>query len=258
MEYTQLVKGLNINYKETGEGTQLVFLHGWGSSLQVFDQIQQHFEKDFHVFSIDLPGFGKSDEPKDVWGVDEYTQFIEEFFRIKNISNPILAGHSYGGRISILYASRNPVSKLILIDSAGIKPTRSLEYYLKVYSFKFVRKTLPIVVGATKANEIVDQYRKKAGSSDYQSASPMMRQVLVKSVNEDLKKFMPLIKAPSLLIWGENDTATPVSDGETMEKLIPNAGLVVLKGVGHFSFIEKLGEFLIILDNFLQADKKKH
>lgn len=84
----------------------------------------------------------------------------------------------------------------------------------------------------------------------------MMRQVLVKSVNEDLKIEMPKIKTPTLLVWGENDTATPVSDAKIMEKLIPNAGLVILKNAGHFSFVEKLGEFLIILNNFLQPDKK--
>jgi pimeloyl-ACP methyl ester carboxylesterase len=258
MEYTQLVKGLNINYTETGEGKTMVLLHGWGSSLQVFEKIQQYFEPNFHVIAIDLPGFGKCEEPKEVWGVEEYTQFIEEFFRVKNISNPILAGHSYGGRISILYSSRNPVLKLILLDSAGIKPSRSLEYYIKVYSFKAARKTLPFLVGRSKAQEITEGYRKKAGSTDYNNASGIMRQILVKSVNEDLKRVMPLIKAPTLLIWGENDTATPVGDGQTMEKLIPNAGLVVLKNVGHFSFIEKLHEFLIILDNFLQADKKNN
>ncbi|MDP9079417.1 MAG: alpha/beta hydrolase [Bacteroidota bacterium] len=256
MEQTQLVKGLNINFNETGEGKPLVFLHGWGSNLQAFTKIQEHFTPNFHIFAIDLPGFGKSQEPNEVWGVEEYTQFIEEFFRVKNISNPILAGHSYGGRISILYASRNPVLKLILLDSAGIKPSRSLEYYIKVYSYKAAKKALPLFVGNNKAQEIMESYRKTAGSSDYNNASGVMRNILVKSVNEDLKHVMPSIKAPTLLIWGENDTATPVSDGQTMEKLIPNAGLVVLKNAGHFSFVEKLHEFLIILDNFLQADKK--
>jgi pimeloyl-ACP methyl ester carboxylesterase len=258
MEQTQLVKGLNINFKETGEGKPLVFLHGWGSNLQAFTKVQEYFETDFHVFAIDLPGFGKSQEPNEVWGVEEYTQFIEEFFRTKNIINPILAGHSYGGRISILFSSRNPVLKLILLDSAGIKPCRSLEYYVKVYSFKAARKTLPLFVGKSKANEIIEGYRKTAGSIDYNNASGIMRQVLVKSVNEDLKSVMPNIKAPTLLIWGENDTATPVSDAKTMEQLIPNAGLVVLKNAGHFAFVEKLQEFLIILNNFLQADKKNN
>src|ERR1700749_4171809 len=133
MEQTQLIKGLNINFREEGEGKPLVFLHGWGSNLQAFTRVQDYFKDEFHTFAIDLPGMGKSQEPNEVWGVEDYTQFIEEFFKVKGITNPILAGHSYGGRVSILFSSRNPVNKLVLLDSAGIKPTRSLDYYLKVY-----------------------------------------------------------------------------------------------------------------------------
>jgi len=257
MEQTLLVKGLEINYKETGEGYPLVLLHGWGSNLQAFTRVQQQFENNFRVISIDLPGFGESDEPKEVWGVEGYVDFLEEFFKLKGITNPILGGHSHGGRVSILYASRNPVHKLLLIDAAGIKPKRKLKYYFKVYSFKLAKKILPLLLGKTKGQEMINNYRKTAGSTDYNAASAMMRQIMVKCVNADLKSVMPKIQAPTLLVWGENDTATPLSDGQTMEKLIPNAGLVVLKGVGHFSFIEKLGEFLIILDNFLTPDKKK-
>ena len=256
MEQTQVIKGLTVNFNETGAGKPVVLLHGWGSNLQAFTRVQENLESNFHVISVDLPGFGKSQEPNEVWGVYEYTEFIEEFLRVKNISNPILAGHSYGGRISIVYSSRNPVQKLILLDSAGIKPTRPLSYYIRIYTYKFVKAILPYLVGRTKANELIENYRKQQGSSDYKSASAIMRQVLVKSVNEDLKVEMPKIKAPTLLVWGENDTATPVSDAKIMEKLIPNAGLVVLKNAGHFAFVEKLGEFLIILNNFLEPDKR--
>jgi len=256
MEHTQIVKSLKINYKETGTGPVFVLLHGWGSSLDVFNQVGLYFQNDFRVIAIDLPGFGKSEAPNEVWGVLDYTDFIEEFFRLKGIENPILAGHSFGGRISIVYASRNPVSKLMLLDSAGIKPKRKLNYYIKVYSYKLVRKTLPFLVGAKKAEEILESYRKKVGSSDYKNASGIIRQIMVKVVNEDLKHLMPKIKAPTLLIWGENDTATPVSDAKIMEKLIPGSGLVVLKNAGHFAFLDKMSEFLIILNSFLKNDKK--
>lgn len=256
MEHTQVVKSLQINYKESGTGPVFVLLHGWGSNLEVFNQVINHFQNDFRVIAIDLPGFGKSQSPNEVWGVLDYTDFIEEFFRLNGIQNPILAGHSFGGRISIVYASRNPVSKLLLLDSAGIKPKRKLSYYIKVYSYKLVRKTLPFVVGAKKAEEILYSYRKKVGSSDYQNSSGIIRQIMVKVVNEDLKHLMPKIKAPTLLIWGENDTATPVSDGKIMEKLIPGSGLVVLKNAGHFAFLDKMSEFLIILNSFLKNDKQ--
>ncbi len=256
MESTQIVNGLNINYKETGSGKYtLVLLHGWGSNLQAFTRVQQQFQEHFRVIAIDLPGFGKSQEPPAVWDVNDHTTFLEAFLKEKNVTNPILAGHSHGGRISISYAARNPVHKLILLDAAGIKPTRTLKYYIKVYSYKLMRKTLNLLLPAEKANAILDKYRKKSGSTDYQNASPMMRQVMVKVVNEDLRHLMPKITAPTLLVWGENDTATPLSHAKIMEKLIPNAGLVVFKNAGHFAFVEKLYEFLIVLDNFLANDK---
>lgn len=81
-----------------------------------------------------------------------------------------------------------------------------------------------------------------------------MQQILVKSVNEDVKWLMPQIKAPVLLVWGENDTATPVSNGQLMEKLMLDAGLVVLKNAGHFAYLDKYNEFIIIISNFLKKD----
>ncbi len=108
-----------------------------------------------------------------------------------------------------------------------------------------------------KSNFILEKYRKKSGSNDYQNAKGIMRQILVKVVNEDLSRKMPKIKAPTLLIWGENDTITPVKYGEIMERLIPNAGLVILKNAGHYSFLDKRYEFNIILNNFLEKEKNK-
>ena len=82
-----------------------------------------------------------------------------------------------------------------------------------------------------------------------------MRGTFVRVVNEDLKKFMPLISAPTLLVWGDKDTATPMRDARIMEKLIPDAGLVVFRGAGHYSFLERAAEFSIVINNFLHNDK---
>ena len=84
----------------------------------------------------------------------------------------------------------------------------------------------------------LEKLRVKFGSADYAAASPMMRQCLVKAVNEDLTHLLPGIKAPTLLVWGDRDTATPLRDGQQMEKAIPGAGLAVIPGTGHFSFVE--------------------
>ena len=81
----------------------------------------------------------------------------------------------------------------------------------------------------------------------------MMRAILSKVVNEDLKNVMPLIKAPTLLIWGENDTATPLKDAKIMEKIIPNAGLVSFPGCGHYSFLDNPMGFSAVLQSFLKS-----
>ena len=93
--------------------------------------------------------------------------------------------------------------------------------------------------------------RGKVGSADYKNASPVMRQTMVRALNEDLTPLLSGIRVPTLLIWGENDTATPLSDGQRMEKSIPDAGLVVLKGAGHFAFAERWGQCRRVLDAFI-------
>ena len=104
---------------------------------------------------------------------------------------------------------------------------------------------------------MIQARRAKAGSSDYNQASPMMRRVLSKVVNEDLCHLMPKITAPTLLFWGENDTATPLADAKKMEKLIPDAGLVTVAGAGHFSFLENTPLFLRVAESFLQKEINK-
>jgi pimeloyl-ACP methyl ester carboxylesterase len=155
--------------------------------------------------------------------------------------------------VAILFASRNPVAKVILVDAAGIKPKRSLKYYAKVYSFKVGKKFWQLVLEKEKAQKRIDEMRAKRGSSDYAGASPMMRAILSKVVNEDLTDRLPLITAPSLLIWGENDTATPLADAKKMVKLIPDAGLVSFPGCGHYSFLDNPVQFRAVLSSFLKS-----
>jgi len=189
--------------------------------------------------------------------VEEYTQMLEAFIKDENIEAPILIGHSFGGRVSILYASRNKTHKVILVDAAGIKPKRPLKYYLKVYSFKLWKKVLPLVIGKKQAEKTIESYRRKSGSADYNALTGIMRNIMVKVVNEDLKAVLPKIQCPVLLLWGKNDTATPLRDARIMEKLIPDAGLVVFDDAGHYSFLDKPYEFNTVLQNFLQDDIKR-
>ncbi|MDF2936762.1 MAG: alpha/beta hydrolase family protein [Paenibacillaceae bacterium] len=251
------IDGIDIEYTDSGSGLTVLLLHGWGANKESFSFVAESLEKHFRVVSLDFPGFGASGEPPVPWGVEEYCSFVEKFNAALDIKNPIIMGHSHGGRTAIRYASRNPVHKLILVDSAGIKPKRKLSYYIRVYSYKTAKHLLKLPGLRHKREQILERFRKSTGSEDYKQATPLMRQTLVKLVNEDLKAYLPKIQSPTLLIWGELDTATPLTHGKLMEKLIPNAGLVTLKGGGHWVYAQRPRETVIILNNFLESDKDK-
>lgn len=242
---------IDIAYSVEGEGDAVVMLHGWGCDKSIWKRSVEMLQRHFRVVAIDFAGFGKSDEPKSVWGVEEYTRSVEALLRELGVTCPTLIGHSFGGRVSILYASRNEVKRVVLTDAAGVKPRRSFGYYRKVYTYKLLKWALPLLIGDRKAQMLLDQRRAKSGSSDYNSATPMMRAILSKCVNEDLCGVMPRISAPVMLFWGDKDTATPISDAHRMAKLIPDAGLVVAEGAGHFAFLEQPELWHATLMNFL-------
>jgi pimeloyl-ACP methyl ester carboxylesterase len=253
MEKYVEIGSIKLHYEQTGEGAPIIIMHGWGCNTTTVASIAKVASQTHCVYNIDFPGFGKTNEPNGIWGVEEYTQLVEEFARRLNIESPSLLGHSFGGRVGILYASRNKVDKLILVDAAGVKPKRKLSYYVKVYSFKTAKNVAKLCLPKAQAEKLIDRMRAGKGSADYAAASPTMRAILSKVVNEDLKHVMPQIKAPTLLIWGENDTATPLSDAKTMERLIPDAGLVSFPGCGHYSFLDNPMQFAAVLTSFLKS-----
>ena len=138
----------------------------------------------------------------------------------------------------------------MLLDAAGIVPEKTFKQKARAKSFKAVKAVLKPL--GKFGEPLLDRARKKYGSADYLAAPPVLRQTLVSLVNTDLRDILPDIDCPALLIWGENDTATPLYTAQLMEKLIPDAGLCVIKGTGHFSFCEKPFEAQAILRSFIK------
>lgn len=247
-----IINKVKINYSQSGsQGKAVILMHGWGQNIQMMDPIAQHLKANFTVYNIDLPGFGESESPKEVWGVEEYTAMLKEFIKVKDIRNPIIIAHSFGVRIAILYAASNPVYKLILTGGAGILPKRSLKYYLRLYTYKFGKLVLSLF-GLEKVKE---KYQKNAGSSDYQALDGLMRQSFVKIVNLDLSPYLKKVEAETLLVWGSLDDATPLWMGKKMEKEIPKAGLAVFENDGHYAYWNQMPRFLSVIDVFLEEDK---
>lgn len=257
MDKSTLIDGLKVCYTDTGnpDGVPIVLMHGWGCNHTTLLSIEKIVASGgMRVINIDFPGFGGSQEPPEVWGAYEYATFTEKLLDEIGIENPVLLGHSFGGRVGIIISSRRKVRKLVLTDAAGVKPRHSLNWYLKVYSYKLAKKLYPLIYGKERAQKRIEEARAKRGSSDYNNATPMMRAILSKCVNEDLRDRMPLIKAPTLLVWGDNDTATPLSDAKIMEKLIPDAGLVSFPGCGHYSFLDNPFGYQAVLKEFLKKE----
>ncbi len=250
------INDYNINYEVAGEGKPVVLVHGWLTNLDTMRPLQNHLSKNFKVYNLDVIGFGKSDLPKKPLSSEDFADFLNDFLDALNIENPILIGHSNGGRMIINLAGRNlrKINKIVLIDSAGIVPKRKPKYYAKVYTFKALKNITKLFPNTEMFRNIRERMLGKFGSSDYKNSPEVLRKTMSIIVNEDQKGVMPNIKAPTLIIWGENDTATPLEDAKIMEKLIPDSGLVVYKGRSHFSYLEELPNVLVVLDEFLKDD----
>jgi len=203
---------------------------------------------------LDLPGFGKSDEPKEVIGSFQYAEIVRQFLKDENIDKDHFIRHSFGGKISIILGSKYPelTNKIVLIDSAGLIPKRGPKYYIKVYSFKLLKSLYKNLFFWLSNEEKMEKFYKKFGSDDYQAAAGLMRKILVRVVNENLRPILKDVKAPTLLIWGSEDDATPLYMGKIMEREIPDSGLVVFEGAGHYSYIDDYYKFTAVLNEFFK------
>ncbi len=247
------IGGLAIRYFDKGEGPCLLFLHGWGVGFDSYSVMLTHLARTHRVVAPNLPGMGGSQEPPSAWEAADYVAFVRRFVSALALDPAVLMGHSNGGRVILKWLgdpeTALPVPKIVLMDSAGLKVRHSAIYYLKVYSYKAAKLLL------TPFPQAKRRLQKNAGSADYRAASPVMRATMSRLLAEDLTPVLPRIRASTLLLWGDCDTATPLRDGRTMERLIPGAGLVVLKGGGHWAALEQWGLCARVLDSFLSQSK---
>lgn len=249
-----LINDLNIKYIEEGQGSDIVVvLHGWGANIESVTPIINSLKNKYKVYAYDAPGFGDSQEPKDVFGTEDYMNILLGFLEKLDIKKAHFIGHSFGGKTLTLLASRYPdfVNKLVLVDASGVIAKRKLKYYFKVYSFKLLKIIYVNLFARGSGEERLKEFYKKYGSDDYRSSQGIMRNILVKVVNESTRESFKDIKAETLLIWGEDDEDTPLYMAEIFEKEIPNSGLVVLKNAGHYSYIDDYNTFNAVINSFL-------
>ncbi len=226
----------------------LLFLHGWRSQKEVWNTIINSVSEHsaVSVYALDLPGFGQSQTPRQPFSVGDYANMVRKFIEKKQISNVILIGHSFGGRVGIKLAVKSPnlVAKLVLVDSAGFVTSSTKKNFIMGMA-KIVKPIFRL--------GFMQIFRKKIyqhlGAEDY-TATPELKETFIKVVSEDLSEDMKKITCPTLIVTGEHDTDTPVQFGERMHGLIKNSQFEILKQAGHFSFVDKPQEFITLLTQF--------
>lgn len=251
MDHFLDIDGIRTRYRRLGAGPDVLVLHGWAARIESMAPILDGLAPALTVHAVDLPGFGESaPPPRQPWGHDDYVAWTRTLIASLGLERPSVIGHSRGGAIALKLAAEHPelVDRLILVDSAGIRARRTLRYYRRVAVAKFAKHVLRRLGPLGRRAQA--RLAARSASGDYARAGAM-RPTLARLVNEDLSASLPSVRAPTLLIWGAGDEATPVSDGRAMERLIPDAGLVVFDRAGHFAYLDEPQRFNAIASHFL-------
>jgi pimeloyl-ACP methyl ester carboxylesterase len=203
---------------------EVLAFHGWGRRGSDFTSSLQGFSG----IAPDLPGFGASPVPDEAIGADAYADIVvgilDSFDR-----PPVLVGHSFGGRVAVCLAAKYPerVGPLVL---TGVPLIRVGAGRRPAAGYRLVRRLNRM---GLISDERLEREKRSRGSADYQSARGVMRDILVKVVNESYEDQLARLAAPVHLLWGADDEEVPVSVATSAEALIRDASLEVLPGVGH-------------------------
>lgn len=251
MTTTVNLDGLAISHDILGSDNAaqtVVLLHGWGRTLKDMSALGAALaQRGYRVHALDLPGFGDSTLPPGVWGAADYARLVAHYLQATCPGKVNLIGHSFGGRISIVIGAEygDRISKIVLTASAGVLPPKSVRDVVIG-----VGKQIMQLPGLNVFERQMKEWAKNQfGSADYKAAGEMeltFRRVIA----EDLVPFAARIAAPTLLIWGDADTETPLWQARILEKAIPDAGLVVFQGATHFAYQERMTDFVRIVDTF--------
>jgi len=253
-----LVDGITLTYVDEGSGDPVVLLHGWGGQAVSMMPLIVGLRDKYRVLAFDLPGFGGSSPPPVPWGTLEYAAFVERAVASLGITRATYIGHSFGGRIAIWLAAQVPaaVQALVLVDAAGIKPLTTFRRRLRQLFYKTARTVLHLSILGAHGPALRERLAMRFGSADYRAMNGVMRASMVRTVNLDLTACLGTISAPTLLLWGEKDTETPIADGRKMEELIRGSRLIAIAGAGHFSYLDSPAFVNAVVSAFLHGTRE--
>ena len=251
--------GVSIFYEQMGEEgkPEVLCLHGWGCSTGHFAPIAADLARDYHVTVMDFPAHGQSGRPPEPWGVEQFAQCTREVMGQLHIAPCDVIAHSFGARVAIFLAAHWPqlIRRLVITGGAGIRKPQSEAQKKRSEEYKKKKKTLLRLTGmpliGPMAQKSLKTLQEKYGSPDYNALDDEMKKTFVKVISQDLSPLLCRISASTLLIWGENDTETPLWMGKTMEQEIPDAGLVLFEHDDHFAYLHQWPRFVAVVRAFL-------
>jgi len=268
------VEGTSIRYIARGTGPSVLLIHGFGEFLEVWFFNVPALSEYFTVYAMDLPGHGQSEEPGSAYTLAFCTRFVTGFMDAMGIQHASLVGHSLGGQICLGVTTDFPdrVDKLILVDSGGFSQEASLIYRLATLPLLGDIMIRPTVKAAIRAGIKRRFYNPELVSEEWVDLSygymrmPKMKDTLLNIVrsNITIKGMRPevvvtnklhLVRPPTLLIHGRQDTTNPVQYAQNAGNLIPRARLKVFDECGHNPHLEKALEFNEAVLAFLRYDE---
>ena len=229
-----VVSNVLTNYQISGKGPVVVLLHGWGDSLSTFKDLSKAIQNKYMIISVDLPGFGNSESPKETYDLEKYAQFVAEFLSKIDVNNVYAyIGHSNGGAVVIRGLSSGILSsdKLVLLASSGVRAVyqgRKKIIRLAVKTAKMPTKLLP----KSTQNRLKRKVYGAIGSDMF--VAEHLQDTFRKVISEDLVHDSAMIQQPTILIYGSMDKATPVKYGQMFNKQIENSTLSLVDGADHF------------------------
>ena len=225
---------INNNKKLT-----IIFLHGWGCNKNYFLSIAKKI--DFANVAIpDLPGFGNNDALSFPFTLKDYVNSILLFIEKNKINPNIIVGHSFGGKLSVLLSRKLKINYLILLSPSILHKKRHIDYYIKVFAYKLLKKL-----------KIFGEITKKMGSTDYKILNNVMKKTMSNVINEKNINEYKKINTPILLIFGESDKITPKELGKKLKKMNKNAALITLEG-DHFFYLKNETTIIFIIKELIK------
>ncbi len=259
------VLGIPSRYEQWGEGEDILLLHGWGKSVTLEKHLWPLAQAlpGYRVTAVEFPGHGQTGKPLEPWGVPQYAAWTQALMTQLHLHRPTVVAHSFGGRVALWLAAEEPqlFGRMVLTGAAGIRRAQTEEEKQAAEHYNKQKQRLEKLRGVPLAGALADKLgrrmRDKRSSPDYLEADEDMKQTFVRVISQDLAPLLKQVTVPTLLIWGENDDATPLWMGRQMERDIPDAALIVFEGRGHFAYLEELPRFAAIVRAFITEDAKQ-